>query len=117
MRTDLIYPVTPAYVLDANSNGSVPAEISSSVHSKDSKNWQIMWLPVVQNYTLSHFENGRDVTMCLCDVHQHVSSLPEYKVTSHLFSSPGGGGGGGGLSTFFQVGVCGPDLLSVGLVN
>ena len=34
---DDIYPVTPAYVLDANSNGSVPAEISSSVHSKDSK--------------------------------------------------------------------------------
>ena len=26
-------------------------------------------------------------------------------------------GGGGGHSTFFQVGVCGPDFQSVGLVN
>ena len=30
---------------------------------------------------------------------------------------PGGGGGGGGHSTFFQVGVCGPDFRSVGLAN
>ena len=28
-----------------------------------------------------------------------------------------GGGGGGGHSTFFQVGVCGPDFQSVGLAN
>ena len=27
------------------------------------------------------------------------------------------GGGGGGYSTFFQVGVCGPDFRSVGLAN
>ena len=27
------------------------------------------------------------------------------------------GGGGGGHSTFFQVGVCGPDFCSVGLAN
>ena len=40
--------------------------------------------------------------------------------STHSVASPGGGHSDilmGGHSTFFQVGVCGPDFQSVGLVN
>ena len=42
--------------------------------------------------------------------------LPSFISHPDSFDQLSGGGGGGALN-FFQVGVCGPDFRSVGLVN
>ena len=48
------------------------------------------------------------VFICFWSLYQFLKSLSGLKVFI---------GGGGGHSTFFQVGVCGPDFRSVGLAN
>ena len=48
------------------------------------------------------------VFICFWSLYQFLKSLSGLKVFI---------GGGGGASTFFQVGVCGPDFRSVGLAN